>query len=821
MRAIRHTLLAMIALLLGGVIPGRAYASEHCVATAQQLIEKFHLYQSHADGTKLVIRLVQGTYAVGNQLGSQASPNQDRVGFELLGGYSAGCTGRSVNPENTIIDAGDRTDSLMSVVGNGSADMLIEGVTFSGFRSSPNSPAIELYLVDGTSDTARYTIRHCRFIHNRANIAVFMRGAQLHFINNLVANNVLSAGLGASAVYLHDDYDVDTGVIFNNNTIADNSGGNGLTLDFFYPRSDRLTEIASNVFWGNSGIDLSVGDLFIRAPVSISHNLYGTFFGLTALSADNISSNPQFIHPLGNNYGLSVTSPAINTGAAFQNGGFPAKDLSGGPRLTGSRIDRGAVESPVNDLTGFIVTTAADNGNNAAPLAGSLRAAVKAANAASGPFRISFQIGGSCPRTLNIAGNMLDITGDVTIDGTSIAGWSENTSFGRFDATLCLFVNGTGNTPWAFRVPSGASNARLVIRGLMFAGFTDAAIKLEGGDNHMVSGNQFGGIGFTVANGSAIRITGNSGNALIGGFDHPGAINLIAGTSTAGVYLDNAAGGSVLGNNVIGFQADGVTAGPNATGVYIFNSPSNVLMHNYIGNSSSNGITISGAASTNTLIQSNVIGNSAASSTAANGGAGVLAMFGARNSIIGAPMNGSYGANEVSYNQGQGIWVSPSGGAGNRVLANYIFANTGLAIDLGAAGPTTNQINPGSGPNASQNYPVLQSAIRSNSTTTTLTGTLTSTPNSPFRIDAYVATCRSDGRADPQGPIGTFQVTTNAQGIVTFSNSVSAAPGILAIGLTATDAAGNTSEIGNCVVEQTADAPIFRSGFESGCSPNC
>lgn len=821
MREFRLALLVLITLLLGVISPRCAIALEHCVASAPQLIEKFHLYQSAADGTKLVIKLVQGTYNVGDQLGFQASANRDQVGFELLGGYTAGCASRLINPENTIIDAGDRTNSELYVRGSGNADMLIEGITFSGFRGVPGYFAISLSQDLGGSDRARHTIRHCRFIRNVAYQIVSMHGAQLYFINNLVANNTMAGGTRSAAVYMDDDSGADTGVIFNNNTVADNSGGHGVILDFSEPRSDRLTEVASNIFWGNGGIDLYLGDLFIRAPVSVSHNMYGTYFGLTALSADNISSNPQFIHPLSNNYGLSVTSPAINSGATFQNGGFPVKDLNGGPRLTGSRIDRGAVESPINDLTGFVVTTAADNGNNASPLAGSLRAAVKAANAAGGPFRISFQIGGSCPRTLNIAGTMLDITGDVTIDGTSIAGWTENSGFGRFDATLCLFVNGSGTTPWAFRVPPGANNARLTLRGLMFAGFTDAAIKLEGGDNHMISGNQFGAIGFTVPNGSAIRITGNSGNALIGGFDHPGGVNLIAGTSTAGVYLDNAAGGSVLGNNVIGFQADGATAVPNAIGVYIFNSPSNVLMYNYIGNSSSNGVTISGSASTGTLLQSNIIGNGAAGSTAPNGGAGVLAMFGARNSIIGAPMTGSYGANEISYNEGQGVWISQSGGVGNRVLANYIYSNTGLAIDLGAAGPTVNQTNPTGGPNAYQNYPVLQSAVRSNNTTTSLAGTLTSAPNTLFRIDAYVAVCRRDGRADPQGPLGNFQVTTNAQGVVEFSNSVAAAPDLLGIGLTATDPTGNTSEIGNCVVELPADAPLFKSGFESGCSPNC
>jgi hypothetical protein len=217
-------------------------------------------------------------------------------------------------------------------------------------------------------------------------------------------------------------------------------------------------------------------------------------------------------------------------------------------------------------------------------------------------------------------------------------------------------------------------------------------------------------------------------------------------------------------------------------------------------------------------VQYNVIGHGINGSLAANGGAGVVMLFGARNSTVGAPLPGTYGANDISYNLGPGVWVSPSGGAGNRILSNFVYGNGGLDIDLGAAGPTANQANPGSGANAAQNYPVLSQAIRTPTSSVTI-GTLTSRPNTQYRIDVYLsAGCRADGRAIPNGPLGKYQVVTNAQGVAAFTGTVPVGAGVLvsSIGLTATDPSGNTSEIGNCIDEVVGSAPdaLFGNGYE-------
>jgi hypothetical protein len=491
----------------------------------------------------------------------------------------------------------------------------------------------------------------------------------------------------------------------------------------------------------------------------------------------------------------------------------------------------GAYESSFDDTTTAVVTTINDNGNNTSPTPGSLRAAIKAGNSAGGPFRIVFNVSGGCPAILNLnpAAPMLDISGDVTIDGTTQPGWSATTDFGKFDAKLCLFLKGVGDatTPWALHVPSTASGARLVVRGLGFTGFGDAAIKLEGGSNHRIAGNQFGAL-FGAPNHNAIRVTGNSGGAFIGGYDDPAALNVIAGSTNTGISLENAGGGSTLANNVVGFLPDG-TSGPasgNANGVGIYSSPNNTVQYNSIGNSATYGVFMVGSASSGNLLQYNLVGMNRVGGTSYAGNntaSGVYVAEAAQKNTI-EPLSSTYGSaygtNVISSNGGPGVWIESSGGNGNSVLGNS-FSGTGLGIDLVQAGPTANHSASiqTSGPNNLQNYPVLATATRqvtSTSTTEAVTGTLVSVPNKQYRLDLYWGGCRADGRGGELVPLATATVTVGVfGGTVPFTATVPVdlKDAAASISGTLTDSSGNTSEIGNCVPE-VIDDRIFRNGFD-------
>jgi hypothetical protein len=98
-----------------------------------------------------------------------------------------------------------------------------------------------------------------------------------------------------------------------------------------------------------------------------------------------------------------------------------------------------------------------------------------------------------------------------------------------------------------------------------------------------------------------------------------------------------------------------------------------------------------------------------------------------------------------------------------------------------------------------QNYPVLTTATTSGNMTT-ISGTLNSTPNTPFRIEFFFnSACDPSGFGEGQFSIGSQNVTTDASGNATinFTPSFAVSAGQF-ITSTAADSSGNTSEFSNC-----------------------
>lgn len=809
-----------------------------CVSSVNQLLAAMDTFRQAQDDAIVTVRIVRGNYAIGAALGSDnIFPAGQNVKLRLLGGYAAGCGSRVINPINTVLDGLNQVNGGITLVSyNDNAQLLIEGLTFTRFQTATNHySGVILGLSITTSGSADGVteVRYCRFLQNTSTRVLDLASPQKRVVNNLIADNTLQANTNSlitpAAVRIWWGESANDPVLYAaHNTIVNNSGGPGLLVNAAGYASDRVTEITNNIVWGNASPQLQLGEIdHSQNVVLLNQNIYSSINNPPPQPNGNLTSNPLFTAPAGGDYTLLQNSPGVNSGGIILFNAPPAQDLIGSPRRIGSAPDRGAYESSFNDLTTSIVTTTADNGSNTTPTPGSLRAAVKAANASALPYEIRFNIAGGCPQIISLTAPMLDIVGDVHIDATTQPGWIANSAYGELNATLCLLLNGNSSSSHAFRVPATATNARLEVEGLMFASFSDAAIRLEAGSGHRISGNQFGAIPFTSANGAAIRVTGNSGGARIGGFDDFSAVNLIAGASDAGIYLDNAAGGSVVGNNVIGFQPNGTIGVGNSIGVFVFNSPNNNIQYNYIGHSTSNGITISGAGSNGNIVQNNTIGLSGgAGFGAGNAAAGIGVIFAAHDNTIGASASGSPsgGSNLIVNSGGSGVWISNSGGSGNRVLANSIFENVGIDIDLGAAGASANQAsNPVSGPNHLQNYPVLSSAVRYQANSTMqVTGTLHSAANTSYRVDVYfdyLCDSSEPTRATSAVWLGRNFVQTNASGDGNFSFSVPAYhdPNNLGkIGVTATSPGGDTSEVGNCVseVSGTLPNPIFSNGFE-------
>ena len=519
----RNPFAPLLLLLLAFALPARA--GDVCVDTVAELVSAIHAFPNQPDGSTHSIKIVKGTYVVGNQLGGITYSWPEAVGLSIKGGYNPGCSTRDLNPAFTVIDGNDQTNSAIQLGLTGDVNAYVDGLTFTRLMGDGYNAAFSLTLNNSSSEQARYTIQRCRFIHNSSNRIVGMSAPQIRFINNVVANNQ-TYGNTPSAVRLYFAYGANSGAIATNNTITANSGS-GLSI-----RSDtagqgqttsRHSEVTNNILWAN-GLDLNLTHFDpIQNAITVEGNVIGGYSGSTTLGATNLSSDPYFVNVAAENYALQGVSPAINSGFMFQWFGFPGVDLVGNERVIGTHIDRGAFESSLDDRVAFVVTNVGDNGDNQNPLPGSLRAGIKAANAATVPFRISFEISGGCPRIINMMTTMLDVRGDVTIDARTQPGWSPNTALRPLRCQPVHRVERRGcdracvSHSRRGRQHCPPVRVRPDIRRLHRQ--RRSASKM--GHNHRIAGNQFGAVPFTAANGTAVRVTGASGGAFIGGYDDP------------------------------------------------------------------------------------------------------------------------------------------------------------------------------------------------------------------------------------------------------------------------------------------------------------
>ena len=144
--------------------------------------------------------------------------------------------------------------------------------------------------------------------------------------------------------------------------------------------------------------------------------------------------------------------------------------------------------------------------------------------------------------------------------------------------------------------------------------------------------------------------------------------------------MDRPCWAMVVTASFISSGADNTTIGGNGLG--------NVIMGSRYA-----GIEIDGA-STGTVIYGNYIGiNVAGTKVSGSGENGILLENGAASTTIGGTGTGL--ANVITGNGWNtqftaGVYVSSTAGTGNSIIANSIYDNAGIGIDLGAQGVTAN-----------------------------------------------------------------------------------------------------------------------------------
>ncbi|UCF31628.1 MAG: right-handed parallel beta-helix repeat-containing protein [bacterium] len=530
-------------------------------------------------------------------------------------------------------------------------------------------------------------------------------------------------------------------------------------------------------------------------------------------------------------------------GACVDNGGCS------GPHMVSAADGDVSVGTVTATLSGTVLTgsdhlsaTATDPSNNTSEFAannvvvspcptvvftgdlglGSLRECINYANANPGTT-ISFDIPDTSPNYVTSGadswwrispGSNLPA---ITAPGTVIDGSTQTANRGNTNSLGPeIEIDGSGAGIGVDGLVIGNPGENSAVRGLAVGNFSRSGISLLVGGN-LIAGNYIG----LEPDGTTLAGNNTSATALQGGIRIQSAGNTVGGAASsdrnvisgnilAGIVITGGATGNQVIGNYIGLDSGGTLDRGNINdgeGIEIELANGNTIggtligERNVISGNESDGIEIDGADLN--VVQGNFIGTDYTGTVLipndrdgidinANGADGATGntvggtSAGAGNLIRGNALNGVQLRDELV----------PGSTTNNSILGNSIYDNGQLGIDLEPDGVAVNDPGDGdTGPNGLQNYPILSSVV-TNGVSTTISGTLSSTPNTTFRLEFFASTAPDPlGYGEGQSFLGTAVVTTDGVGEAAFSVNL---PTPVAAGAyvsaTATDPAGSTSE---------------------------
>ncbi|HBJ36744.1 MAG TPA: hypothetical protein DDZ51_18710, partial [Planctomycetaceae bacterium] len=385
-------------------------------------------------------------------------------------------------------------------------------------------------------------------------------------------------------------------------------------------------------------------------------------------------------------------------------------------------------------LDTFVVTNTNDSG------AGSLRQAILDANALAGHDTITFNIAGSGTQIINALSALPTITDQITIDGTTQAGWV----VGSFMPIVL-----DGNDLAANGLTLGDTADGSTIRGLVIRDFGLSGIRIDAGSNsNLIAGNWIGRFNSDGTIAAASEANGQLGVNVHGSFNVIGGTslsdrNVISGNGFSGISITGSSN-SILGNYIGTSVSGNESLGNSNSGIVLWSTASDNTIGgfepgagNLISGNAHSGVWIDGSA--NTRVWGNTIGMNASGST-----------------VLG---NGLDGVTVIN------------GANGNSILANSIAGSGDLGIDLANNGVTLNDTGDGdSGPNELQNFPVITSAVTS-AEGTTITGSINTTANTSVRIEFFSIPNGQQDATHGEGStfLGYRNVTTDGSGNASFT----------------------------------------------------
>jgi CSLREA domain-containing protein len=717
------------------------------------------------------LNLVQGNFIGVNNAANAVLAN-GKDGVALVAGAADNTVGGSAAGAGNVI-AGNNNDGVF-LSDDGTTGNLIQGNAIGTNLAGAGGLGNGANGVEITAGAAANTIGGT--------------GGAGNIISGNTGDGVSLSGDGTSANVLQGNL---LGLVPAGNAALAN-GGSGVNLLGGAAGNLIGTPGAGNTISGNNADGVALSDLGTSGNL-VQGNFIGTDLGGT-IAVPNAGDGVSIVAAAaGNSIGGAAAGAGNLISGNTRNGVFLSNEGTMSNRVQGNFLGTNASGNGAvgNGATGVVITGGASANVVGGPALG-------AHNLISGNGANGVTLSGNRTRGNLVQNNFIGpvASGGAplgnALDGVDIVAGAVNNAIG-------------GTSPSQRNVISGNPQFGVLIAG-------------NGTMGNLVAGNFIGtnaAGNASVANGFGVALgTAAQGNTI--GGTMAGFRNVISG-NVNGVYLaDAGTSGNLVQGNFIGTDLTGTKAVANARdGVEIvLGASSNTIggpvagAGNVIAGNLRDGVFLSDAATpmlgsattTLNLVQGNFIGTDVSGFLPlANGARGVEIANGAAGNTIGGTVLGA--GNTLAFNGTGGVAITGAASTGNGILGNAIFANSGLGIDLASDGVTPNDSLGHIGPNNFQDFPVLTSVVTLNGTTT-VQGTLSSTPRTTFRIEFF-----SNVTADPSGfgqgqtIVGSTAVTTDAQGNATFTFSL---PQAISVGsllaATASDPNNNTSEFSRAVV---------------------
>lgn len=321
-------------------------AATFCVGTVAEL--EAAMVTARTNGESDTIRVRQGTYALASSLDlGFFSGEDDGKSLSLIGGHISflgGCPRLSLDPSTTVL----QEEGVWAIrwepnhgPSNPAVVYRIEGLTF--------DDASVLLADNATSSNYRFELVGNRIHGNGGSaVRVTLKGesSTARIVNNLFDDNI---GLGTGVLEVTLTSTTATAQVVHN-TFANNEQASGHeAFDAFCSVAGSVS-IENNLFWNNQPLDLSLEPICIS---TVGFNNLPSLVGSPDFGCCNVDLDPAFEDAAAGNYRLSFGSAVRNLGDLAPDGGLPAFDLEGNPRLDGALPDLGAYEVPWIFADGF------------------------------------------------------------------------------------------------------------------------------------------------------------------------------------------------------------------------------------------------------------------------------------------------------------------------------------------------------------------------------------------------------------------------------------------------------------------------------------